>query len=159
MESRRPPETVLPSRGRLAGIDFGTVRIGVAVSDPDQIIASPLETYHCRTPEQDAVFFQELVVREEICGFVVGLPVHMSGDESQKSEEARAFGAWLGAQTGLPVDWMDERYTTAFARESLANSGLRGKSRKARLDKIAAQLILATYLESRPGGNRVGAID
>jgi len=133
--------------------------MGIAVSDLDQVIASPLETYHCRSPEQDAKFFHELVAREAICGFVVGLPVHMSGEESQKSSEARDFGAWLGAQTGLPVDWMDERYTTALARQALANSGLRGKSRKARLDKIAAQLILAAYLESPPGGNRVESID
>ncbi len=159
MDAKRSGKHELPLRGRLAGIDFGTVRIGVAVSDAAQIIASPLETYHCRSQDQDARFFQELVGREEIRGFVVGLPVHMSGDESQKSAEARAFGDWLETTTGLPVDWMDERYTTAMARETLTQSGLRGKSRKARLDKIAAQLILATYLESRSRGNGLESID
>ena len=148
----------LPSVGRLAGIDFGTVRIGVAVSDFDQIIASPLDTYRCCGSAEDADYFKELVGRESICGFVLGLPVHMSGDESQKSAEAREFGRWLGEQTGLPVGWMDERYTTALAREFLSQSGLSGAARKARLDKVAAQIILSAYLESRSGGDSIAPL-
>ncbi len=148
----------LPSVGRLAGIDFGTVRIGVAVSDFDQIIASPLDTYRCCGPAEDADYFKDLVGRESICGFVLGLPVHMSGDESQKSAEAREFGRWLGEQTGLPVGWMDERYTTALAREFLSQSGLSGAARKARLDKVAAQIILSAYLESRSGGDSIAPL-
>lgn len=158
MNSPKPEKTLLPTRGRLAGIDFGTVRIGIAVCDQEQIIASPLETYRCRSPRQDADYFKELVRRENLCGFVLGLPVHMSGDESQKSQEARRFGAWLAEQTELPVDWMDERYTTALAREFLSQSGLSGKARKARLDKIAAQIILSAYLESQANNSRIDSI-
>jgi putative Holliday junction resolvase len=147
------PVEKLPAEGRLAGIDFGTVRIGVAISDPGQTIASPLETYNRRTIELDAKYSQRLAKDEQIVGFVIGLPVHMSGDASQKSREAVEFGKWLGANTDLPVDWIDERYTTSMAREMLNHSNLSGKKRKAQLDKLAAQIILATYLESGPESN------
>lgn len=143
----------LPKSGRLAGIDFGTVRIGVAVSNVQQTIASPLETYARRNEKLDAEYFAKLVADEKIVGFVVGLPVHMSGDESEKSGQAREFGEWLVAATGVVVDWIDERYTTAFAREVLSKSGLSGKKRKAMLDKIAAQAILSAYLESDRSGD------
>ena len=144
------PPTKLPITGRLAGIDFGTVRIGVAISDPSQTFSSPLETYKRRTIELDATFFQELSANQQVVGFVVGLPVHMSGDASQKSNEAIEFGKWLQEQTDKPVDWIDERFTTSMAREILNQSNLSGRKRKAQLDKLAAQILLAAYLEARP---------
>ena len=122
-------------------------------SDAGQTLASPLETYARRNEKLDAQYFAKLVADEGIVGFVIGLPVHMSGDESEKSAEAREFGNWLTEQTGVPADWIDERYTTAFARDVLSQSGLSGKKRKAMLDKIAAQAILSTYLESDRSGN------
>ena len=147
----------LPTEGRLCGIDFGTVRIGVSISDPGQTISSPLETYQRRSVDLDSKYFQNLVKEERVVGFVVGLPVHMSGDPSQKSREAIAFGKWLNAETGIPVAWIDERYTTAMAREALNQSNLSGKKRKAQLDKLAAQILLSVYLES--GEQAVSAID
>jgi putative Holliday junction resolvase len=143
---------VLPSSGRLAGIDYGTVRVGVAISDPTQTIASPLEVYTRRNEKLDAKYFIELVAAERIVGFVVGLPVHMSGDASEKSREAVVFGKWLHEITELPVTWFDERYTTAMARDVLSHSNLSGKKRKAQLDKLAAQILLSAYLESRSSG-------
>lgn len=145
------PEIV--SKGRLAGIDYGTVRIGVAISDPNQTIASPLEVYTRRNLDLDAKYFKELARIEELVGFVVGLPVHMSGDESQKSKEAVAFGVWLFECTSVPVTWIDERYSTAMARELLNQSNLSGKKRKAQLDKLAAQILLTAYLESSEQAN------
>ena len=142
------PNSELPEQGRLMGIDFGTVRIGVAVCDEGQSIASPLETYHRRTLPEDEAYFVKLAKDYSVAGFVVGLPLHMSGDESQKSHEAREFGSWLGKVTQLPVDWIDERYSTRFANELLRGSHLSAKKRKQRLDKVAAQAILAAYLES-----------
>lgn len=139
----------LPSSGRLAGIDFGTVRIGVAISDPGQSIASPLEVYQRRNEKLDSQYFSDLVAAERIVGFVIGLPVHMSGDASQKSKQAVVFGKWLREQTSLPVTWIDERYTTAMAREMLNQSHLSGKKRKAQLDKLAAQIILTAFLETQ----------
>lgn len=138
----------IPSSGRVCGVDYGTVRIGIAISDPGQSIASPLETYNRRTQALDAQYFQQLAKAEELVGFVVGLPVHMSGDASEKSVEAVKFGAWVFEQTEIPVAWVDERYSTAMAREMLGQSNMSGKKRKSMLDKLAAQILLAAYLES-----------
>ena len=88
----------------MAGIDYGTKRIGVAITDRDQMLASPYENYDVRGPEKDAVWFREFVEREQVTLFVVGLPVHVSGDESQKSIEARKFGDWLSGVTDRPVE-------------------------------------------------------
>jgi putative holliday junction resolvase len=88
-----------PQQGRLAGIDYGTVRIGIAVSDGSQQLATPLAVYARRNETADAEYFRDLVESESIVGFVVGLPVHASGDESQKSLEARRFGTWLATIT------------------------------------------------------------
>lgn len=131
-------------------MDFGTVRIGLALCDPGQSIASPLETYTRINPKRDSQYFTDLSQRENIVGWVVGLPVHMSGDASEKSREAVAFGRWLREETGLPVAWVDERLTTSRAHELLSESGLRGRARKSRLDKIAAQILLTIYLENGP---------
>lgn len=141
-----------PSQGRLGGIDFGTVRIGVAVTDPLRRMASPLETYQVRDPAADARYFHQLVRDERIVGFVVGLPVHTDGRESQKSAQARRFGAWLAETTGTPVEYYDERYTTVEAEQALLAAGLTKKKRQARLDRLAAQIMLASYLESRSKG-------
>jgi len=137
-----------PVQGRLAGIDFGTVRIGLAVSDPDRRLASPYEIYHRRSLAADAEYFRRFVREERIAGLVVGLPVHPSGEESQKSAEVRAFGKWLNEITGLAVRFYDERYTSVLAEQSMLEARLSRKRRKARLDKVAAQLILAAYLEA-----------
>jgi putative Holliday junction resolvase len=140
------------TRGRVAGIDYGTVRIGVAIADWQTRIASPLENYTRRTPQLDAAHFLQLVAQEGIVQFVVGLPVHLSGDESQKSDEARRFGAWLTETTGLPVDFFDERFTSSEAEQVLGAAKLTKKQRQARLDKLAAQIMLTAYLESTDRG-------
>jgi putative Holliday junction resolvase len=137
-----------PSAGRLAGIDFGTVRIGIALSDPDQRIASPWETYTRRGEEADANRFRALVRDEGVVGFVVGLPVHMSGDESQKSRETRVFGQWLESVTGCAVSFFDERFTTAEAREIVQLARQKGRRGKELRDQLAAQIILSGFLEA-----------
>lgn len=137
-----------PETGRLAGVDFGTVRIGIAICDPDRKIASPLENYNRRNPQKDFQYFTGLVQTEGIVGFVVGLPIHTDGKESQKSIEAREFGEQLSKETGMPVRYFDERYTSAFAGEILSQGGMTNKKKKKRLDMIAAQIMLTAYLES-----------
>jgi putative Holliday junction resolvase len=136
---------------RIAGIDYGTVRIGIATADTDVSIATPYENYTRRTAELDAKYFAKLAAEERIGRFVVGLPVHLHGGESQKSTEARAFGAWLQQTTGVPVEYFDERFTTAQADEILNAVKLTKKKRQARRDQLAAQIMLTAYLES---GNR-----
>jgi putative Holliday junction resolvase len=147
-----------PKHGRLAGIDYGTVRIGVAVTDPDQRLASPLENYTRRDMATDAAWLKRLAADERIAGFVVGLPVHTSGRESQKSAEAREFGRWVAEQTGLPVCFFDERYTSAHAEALLQDAGLTSKRRKERLDKLAAQIMLTAFLESTRQGDASEAL-
>ncbi len=143
----QPATPALPLSGRLAGIDFGTVRIGVAVTDREQKFASPLENYTRRGEVADAAYFQRLVGEEQIVAFVVGLPVHLDGHESQKSSQARQFGSWLHEKTALPVVFFDERFTTVEAEQMLAAAEFTKKQRKARLDKLAAQILLASFLE------------
>lgn len=142
----------VPREGRLAGVDFGTVRIGIAITDPEQIVASPYENYNRRTEAKDADFFRELATQEKIVTFVVGLPVHMSGDSSRMSEAAMEFGRWLADATGVPVVWFDERYTSSIAKQALASGKLTHKKRKKRLDMLAAQILLSAFLESDRSG-------
>ena len=148
-ESPGPNSDSIPEAGRVIGIDFGTARIGVAISDPGQSIASPMEIRQVQNPDSDGKYFRKLVELEQPVGFIVGLPLHMSGDASKKSREAVAFGRWLREVTGLPVAWNDERYSTAMAKEICQQLGLSGPKRKAHLDKIAAQVILSSWLERK----------
>ncbi len=138
---------------RIAGIDYGTVRIGIALADTETFIASPLENYNRRTEPLDREFFARLAKEERLGLFVVGLPVHLDGRESGKSVEARRFGEWLHAATGVPIAYFDERFTTHEAQLALAGLGLSKKKRKARLDKLAAQIMLSGYLERLRAGN------
>lgn len=132
--------------GRVAGIDYGSRRIGVALTDPEQRIASPLQVYTRRDPKRDADYFCALVKEYEVVRFVVGLPLHTDERESRKSAEARAFGSWLQQVTGVPVVYFDERFTTLEAEQVLWDAGLTREKRRQRLDMVAAQRILADYL-------------
>ena len=148
MENSRITVDGWPETGRLAGIDYGTVRIGIAVCDPSRTWTSPLETYVRRSLDLDQAYFVKLVKENQIQGFVLGLPIHCDGRESQKSQEVRRFARWLLEETEIPVRFVDERYTTALANRMLREAELTHKQRKKQLDKIAAHIILETYLES-----------
>jgi putative Holliday junction resolvase len=136
------------ARTRLLGIDYGSVRIGLAVSDADRRIASPLATYRRRRPEQDAAYFRDLAASEDIERIVIGLPVHLDGREGQKAGEARRFGAWFAQATGRPIVFWDERFTTVEAEGHLLAAGLTNKRRKDRRDRVAAQILLQAYLDA-----------
>ena len=142
------PSSVLPPKGRLLGVDYGHVRIGLAVSDPDRIIASPLQTYTVQNPQVDAVALRALAKSEKIVGLVVGLPLHTGGEEGKKAAEARVFGSWLAGVTGVPVVYWDERYTTAAAEDALWDAGLSHRKRRDRRDRVAAQIFLQSYLDA-----------
>lgn len=147
----RPPRIMPP--GRVAGIDYGRRRIGVAVCDAERILASPLcvrETNGDRPA--DARFFAGLVTEESLVGFVVGLPVHADGTASAMSVEVERFGDWLGRTTGLPVVFHDERYSSREAAGMLAGIGLSRGRKKARSDAVAAQLILTGWLDAVRAG-------
>jgi putative Holliday junction resolvase len=141
-------------RRRLLAIDPGSVRLGLALSDTERRLASPLLTYTRRDPEQDGRFLKKVVEEEEVATIIVGLPIHEDGSEGAQAKLARAFGAWLQQVTGVPCVFYDERFTSFEADQSLDQAGLTKKKRKARRDKVAAQILLQTYLdtECKPGG-------
>jgi putative Holliday junction resolvase len=144
----------------LLGVDYGQVRVGLAVSDAHRVIASPLATYHCRDADRDAAFFRELVAAEDIAEIVVGLPLHLDGREGQKAVEARAFGRGLSEATGLPVVFWDERFSTVQAESALWEAGLTHQRRKDRRDRVAAQIFLQSYLDAGcPGEQPSRALD
>jgi putative Holliday junction resolvase len=107
-----------------------------------------MATYTRQVRERDAAYFRDLVMAEAIARLVVGLPVHLSGREGQKAAAARAFGGWLAQTTGAPVVFWDERFTTVEAESALWTAGLTHKKRKARRDKVAAQILLQAYLDA-----------
>ncbi len=143
----------LPLRGRLLGVDYGTKRVGVAVSDVFQEIVSPLHNYQRINNQADTQFFLKVVVEYEAAGFVVGLPLHMSGDDSGKSKEARRYAKWLRRFTGLPVAFQDERYSSVRAEAMMIQADLNKRQRNARIDKLAAHVLLQDFVESRSSAN------
>ena len=147
------PDSSAAPVGRIAGIDFGTVRIGIAIADASVGIAGPYENYSRRGIGADAVKFRRLAADEAITRFVVGLPVHSSGGESQTSIQAREFGKWLGEVTGVPVVFFDARFTSVEAEGHLLDAQLTRKQRRERLDMLAAQIMLTAYLESARDGH------
>lgn len=156
------PVATIPT-GRVAGVDYGRKRIGIAVCDAHRILASPLCVRHTTGDAQaDATFFRKLSVDEGIVGFVVGLPVHADGTDSRMSVEVERFGAWLATETRLPVVFHDERYSSREATGLLAGSGLSRGRKKERTDAIAAQVVLASWLDAQAHGGgpaRPGALD
>ena len=153
-------EIPVSAAGRLLGVDYGDVRVGLAVSDPDRKIAFPLAIYTRQDRERDAAYFRRWSRRRRSAGLVVGLPVHLNGREGAKAAAARAFGAWLAETTGLPVAFWDERFTTVEAESALWDAGLTHKRRKARRDKVAAQILLQAYLDAGcPASPTAGPLD
>ena len=145
-ETNHTGATELPDAGVLLGIDYGTKRIGVAVSDRDQKFSSPLYNHQ---RQGDTRFFRTLAEEYRPVGMVIGLPIHLSGDESEKSREARKFADWLSSVTGLPYCFQDERFSSFQAECLMTDAALTKKQRKDRIDKIAAQILLQNFLESR----------
>lgn len=137
-----------PTRGRLAAIDFGTVRVGVAICDPDWILASPLAVIETRGEQPSAEEFRRLADEERVAGWVVGLPIHADGNEGIRSQQARQFARWLSEETRRPVRMFDERYSTRDASQRLQASGIKRRRAKPKLDATAAMIILESFLEA-----------
>lgn len=145
-----PDADALPDYGALLGVDYGTRRIGIATCNAEQTIAVPVETWTSRTADLDRKHFLELVADYRIKGCVIGLPLMtQSGEESRQSELTRQFGDWLRSTIGLPIVYWDERYSSAEAELLLWSRGESPGRNKARLDGLAAQIILQGYLDGR----------
>jgi putative holliday junction resolvase len=150
----------LPLTGRLVAIDLGEVRIGIALSDPNQVVASPAETLHVPR-EQDAPTIDALVgatARHEAAGIVVGYPRRLDGREGSGAARARRIAEALHDRTGCPVLLWDERFSTVEAERVLLQGDVSRKGRKDTVDRVAASVLLQGVLElqrrrrtSRPG--------
>ena len=154
--SAMPAGLPLPPRrsrtGRRLGLDVGTVRVGVALSDPDGILASPLETVQRARDESDIDRIAALVVEHEVTEVIVGEPRHLSGASGASVREARAYSRTLAGRIGdVPVHLVDERLSTVTAAGSLRASGLDSRQQRPVIDQAAAAVILQTYLDAQRG--------
>ncbi len=148
--------------GVRVGVDVGTVRVGVAVSDPRGVLASPHATL-ARDSDKDTDLDElvEVVARLEAVEVVVGLPRHLSGAASESERSARRYASMLAMRVSpVPVRLVDERLTTVDAHRTLRASGVSGRRRRAVVDQAAAVLILQAALDTerateRPPGERV----
>ncbi len=135
------------------GVDVGTVRVGVARSDPHGILATPLVTLQ-RDVEgnRDLDELAELVREHEAVGVIVGLPVTLAGREGPSAEMARTYGAQLTQRLApVPVEYLDERLTTVSAQRKLHQTGVRGRAGRSVIDQAAAVELLQHWLEIRTG--------
>jgi putative Holliday junction resolvase len=112
------------------GLDYGSRRIGLALSDPDGVFAFPAGCLERKSPEQDLAALRELVEARGVVQIVVGLPIHMSGREGPEARAARAFAETLRRETGRSVELLDERWTSREAERALRDAGRWGKAAK-----------------------------
>lgn len=133
---------------RILGLDFGTKRVGAAISDASGRIATPLEVYFRQNDGTDGRHYRRLVEAEGVERLVVGLPVHTTGTEGHTANLARRWGKWLAETTGLPIVFRDERFTSTEAEVLLQEAGLKASQRKRKIDMIAATLLLQAYLDA-----------
>jgi putative Holliday junction resolvase len=133
--------------GRLLGLDYGEKRIGIAASDPLQIIASPREVLHRTTIDADIDHIARIVEEDEVEAFVVGCPFNTDGTRNKMVERVEAFVAELTVRCPIPVHWVDETYSSQEAEEILRMESYDWRKRKPKIDMVAAQIILRNYLE------------
>lgn len=140
-----------PPPRRTLGLDYGTRRIGLALSDPTGTLATPLATLTRRAGRRPPMArILELARGHRVGRFVVGLPLDPDGGENSWTTEVRDFGRRLEDRSGLPVHFIDEEYSTAEAEARIRSIGLTGKRKqdKARIDAAAAAIILQDWLDS-----------
>lgn len=142
------------SEVRILGLDIGTKRTGVAISDATGFLGSPLGTIETRDPLKWITELVEIIQKEEIQEIVVGIPLNQYGEEGPDAVRIRSYVSLLRKRTDLPVVEWDERYTTVQAERALIDADLSRQKRKKVIDRVAASIILQGYLDSRrPAGS------
>lgn len=134
---------------RILALDYGTKRIGVALSDEMGWTAQPLETYERRTLDQDLAHIQDLVRTHDVGRVVLGLPLRLGGEEGLAVQAVHQFLVPLAEALPVPVVTWDERLTTSEAEELLIAADVSRKKRKGTVDRIAAAFLLQSYLEAQ----------
>lgn len=135
--------------GRLLAFDYGTKRIGIAVTDPLQIIATALDTIH---PKDIVEYLKKYMLTEQVDLFIVGEPRQMDGTESQSAAHVKGFITILKKNfPGIAIERIDERFTSKMASAAIAQSGLKksGRQKKELIDTVSAVIILQTYMQKR----------
>lgn len=133
---------------RIMGIDYGTARIGVALSDELQMLAHPTETIVLKKVADPVARIAALVAERNVELIVVGLPRHMNGSVGASAEEASGFAQKLKTKAGCPVRTWDERLSTVAAQRALQEAGKSVKESRGYIDQVAAQMLLQSYLDS-----------
>lgn len=142
--------TPLPTTGRLLAVDWGEVRIGLAMSDESQVLASPLDTLVRRAGKRlPMARLLELVGEYEPAGVVIGLPLTGEGDEGASAAAAREMAEVIARRTGLPLEMWDERMSTARALGAIREQGGSTRGRKGDVDALAAAVLLQHFLDAR----------
>jgi putative holliday junction resolvase len=134
---------------RIMGLDIGDKTIGVAVSDAMLLTAQPRPTIRRSNLQSDLAELQKIIVDNEVHKIVVGQPLHMDGRPSPQSRKVEQFARKLQDSTQLPVVFCDERLTSFTAEQHLEEMGLNWRQRRQQVDKLAAMIILQTYLDER----------
>lgn len=134
---------------RVLAVDPGSKRVGLAVSDPTATIAQPLATVDGEPRATLASRLAEVARKQEATRIVVGLPRRLDGSLGPEAKAARELGQELHKATGLPVEFMDERLTTALAERTMISTGVRRAKRRATIDQVAAALLLQSNLDSK----------
>jgi putative holliday junction resolvase len=140
----------MSSPRRILGLDVGTKRIGVAISDPLGITAQGLDTIQRQNKRRDREALRAVLSKYEVAEIVVGLPLRLSGAEGTQSEKMREFADDLKTQFGLPVHLWDERWTSTEANRLLRETNLSIEKRGKAVDRMAAILILQSWMEAHP---------
>jgi putative Holliday junction resolvase len=147
-----PPPPQPQRRGRVLGVDVGTVRVGVALSDPTGTLASPLETVQRAKDGSDLDRLVRLVEEHEVTEIVVGEPRHLSGASGASAQDADAYARDLaGRVPDVPVNMIDERLSTVTATSHLREGGRSSREQRSVIDQAAAVVILQQFLDSRRG--------
>ena len=145
---------MLPSSGRLISVDWGAVRIGLALSDESQFLATPLETLVRRPGKRFPMpRFSELLALHQPVGVVVGLPLTGEGADEASAASARELAGTIAGRTGLPLELWDERMSTARALGLIREQGGSTRGRREDVDALAAAVLLQHFLDTRRAGH------
>ena len=133
-------------KAKILALDYGTKRIGVAVSDPLGITAQPVTVINRKGKKKDVPELLGIIKEREVDKIVIGLPLNMNGSKGTLYDEVKKFGAMLERVSSLPVDYQDERLTTMQAEKVLLAGDVSRQKRRNVIDKMSAVLILQNYL-------------
>ena len=128
------------------GIDFGEVRIGIALSDPLKIISKPFTVIHNSNDEKVWEEILKIIKEKKVGKIILGLPLNLKGEDTKKTLEVREFAKEMDARTDIPFEFQDERYSSVDANEALKSMGYSIRESRKVIDMVAASIILKSYM-------------